>query len=119
MSIQLTLLDVELTMKVLVESRAGPVNHQRALYSNQLFIVQCPLSIESKGVVMNEASLEFLQQLLEAPSPSGYEQPAQRVFRSYITPFSQVATDVIGNVFGFIPGVGENRPRVMLVGHSD
>lgn len=68
---------------------------------------------------MREASFEFLQQLLAAPSPSGYEQPAQRIFRSYITPFSEVATDVMGNVFGFIQGAGENRPRVMLVGHSD
>ena len=68
---------------------------------------------------MREASFEFLQQLLAAPSPSGYEQPAQRIFRSYIAPFSDVATDVMGNVFGMIQGVGQNRPRVMLVGHSD
>jgi putative aminopeptidase FrvX len=68
---------------------------------------------------MREASFEFLQQLVAAPSPSGYEQPAQRIFRSYIEPFSTVATDVMGNVFGFIQGVGQNRPRVMLVGHSD
>jgi putative aminopeptidase FrvX len=68
---------------------------------------------------MREASFEFLQQLLAAPSPSGYEQPAQRIFRSYIAPFSDVATDVMGNVFGFIQGEGQNRPRVMLVGHSD
>jgi putative aminopeptidase FrvX len=68
---------------------------------------------------MREASFEFLQQLLAAPSPSGYEQPAQRIFRSYIAPFSDVATDVMGNVFGMIQGAGQNRPRVMLVGHSD
>jgi putative aminopeptidase FrvX len=68
---------------------------------------------------MREASFEFLQQLLAAPSPSGYEQPAQRVFRSYISSFSQVGTDVMGNVFGVIQGAGQNRPRVMLVGHSD
>ena len=68
---------------------------------------------------MREASFEFLQQLLAAPSPSGYEQPAQRIFRSYITPFCEVATDVMGNVFGFIQGAGEDRPKVMLVGHSD
>jgi len=68
---------------------------------------------------MREASFNFLQQLLAAPSPSGYEQPAQRIFRAYIDPFSQVATDVMGNVFGMIQGAGENRPRVMLVGHSD
>ncbi|MBJ6727743.1 M42 family metallopeptidase [Geomesophilobacter sediminis] len=68
---------------------------------------------------MREASIEFLQQLLQAPSPSGYEQPAQRIFRSYIAPFAQVTSDVMGNVFGFIPGAGDNLPRVMLVGHSD
>jgi putative aminopeptidase FrvX len=68
---------------------------------------------------MREASYEFLQQLVAAPSPSGYEQPAQRIFRSYISSFSQVGTDVMGNVFGMIQGVGEARPRVMLVGHSD
>jgi putative aminopeptidase FrvX len=68
---------------------------------------------------MREASFEFLQQLVAAPSPSGYEQPAQRIFRSYISQFSQVGTDVMGNVFGMIQGVGEDRPKVMLVGHSD
>jgi endoglucanase len=68
---------------------------------------------------MREASFEFLQELLAAPSPSGYEQPAQRIFRSYIAPFAEVTTDVMGNVFGKIEGVGGNRPRVMLVGHSD
>lgn len=68
---------------------------------------------------MREASFEFLKQMVEAPSPSGYEAPAQRVFRSYISPFSQVATDVMGNVFGLIQGVGDKRLRVMLVGHSD
>ena len=68
---------------------------------------------------MRDESFEFLQQLLAAPSPSGYEQPAQRIFRSYIEPYSDVATDVMGNVFGMIQGVGERRPRVMLVGHCD
>ncbi|UFS68986.1 M42 family metallopeptidase [Geomonas sp. RF6] len=68
---------------------------------------------------MREASFEFLKALVQAPSPSGYEQPAQRVFRAYIEQYSQVATDVMGNVFGLIQGEGERRPRVMLVGHSD
>ncbi|NVN99592.1 MAG: M42 family metallopeptidase [Geobacteraceae bacterium] len=68
---------------------------------------------------MREESLEFLQELLKAPSPSGYEQPAQRVFRSYIEPFSTVTTDVMGNVYGHIQAVSDSAPRVMLVGHSD
>ncbi len=68
---------------------------------------------------MREESLKFLKELLSAPSPSGYEQPAQRLFRAYIEPFAAVTTDVLGNVYGNIPGAGEGSPRVMLVGHSD
>lgn len=68
---------------------------------------------------MQEKSLSFLQDLVAAPSPSGYEQPAQRVFREYVSRFSMVSTDVMGNVIGYVPGVGENRMRVMLVGHID
>jgi len=68
---------------------------------------------------MRKESFEFLSRLVEAPSPSGYEQPAQRVFRAYIEKSSTVTTDVMGNVYGMIEGEGQERPRVMLVGHSD
>lgn len=68
---------------------------------------------------MRKESFDFLSRLVDAPSPSGYEQPAQRVFRSYIEGSSSVTTDVMGNVYGFIEGAGKNRPKVMLVGHSD
>lgn len=68
---------------------------------------------------MREESLQFFQELLCAPSPSGYEQPAQRVFRGYIEPYATVTTDVIGNVYGRIEGTATECPRVMLVGHSD
>ena len=71
------------------------------------------------GGFMRKESFEFLSQLVAAPSPSGYEQPAQRLFRSYIEPFSKVTGDVIGNVYGCIPGAGNDLPKVMLVGHSD
>lgn len=68
---------------------------------------------------MREESMQFFRSLLEAPSPSGYEQPAQRVFREYVAPYAQVTTDMLGNVVGFIPGLGDNKPKIMLVGHSD
>jgi len=68
---------------------------------------------------MRDESFKFLQELVAAPSPSGYEQPAQRVFRSYIAPFALVTQDVLGNVMGQIRGTGKDLPRVMLVGHSD
>ena len=68
---------------------------------------------------MRKESVAFLEKLLAAPSPSGYEQPAQRLFRDYVAPYCQVSSDVLGNVYGFIAGQGKNVPKVMLVGHSD
>jgi endoglucanase len=69
---------------------------------------------------MRKESLKFLEQLLDAPSPSGYEQPAQRVFREYVAPWcDEVTTDVLGNVFARVAGKGKDLPRVMVVGHTD
>ena len=69
---------------------------------------------------MRKESLKFLEKLLDAPSPSGYEQPAQRVFREYVAPFcDELTTDVMGNVFACITGKGKDLPRVMIVGHTD
>lgn len=68
---------------------------------------------------MRPKSFEFLKALAEAPSPSGYEQPAQKVFREYIRGCAdEVKTDVLGNTFGYIRGK-KNRPTVMLAGHCD
>lgn len=69
---------------------------------------------------MRKESLKFLEQLLDAPSPSGYEQPAQRVFRDYVAPYcDEITTDVMGNVFARVAGKGKDLPKVMIVGHTD
>ncbi len=55
---------------------------------------------------------------MAAPSPSGYEQPAQDVVRAYAAEFSdRVETDVMGNVLAIRNEKGS--PRVMLAGHCD
>ena len=61
---------------------------------------------------------EFLKDLLLAPSPSGYEQPVQKVVREYVKDFAdRVDTDVHGNV---IVGRNVDAPtRVLLAGHCD
>ena len=61
---------------------------------------------------------EFLKALLLAPSPSGYEQPAQALVREYVKGFAdQVTTDVHGNVIvAKNPGAAQ---RVLLAGHCD
>lgn len=67
---------------------------------------------------MNEASLRFLQELIAAPSPSGYEQPAQKVWRKYVKSFAdKLDHDVHGNSIAVRNPAG--KPRVMFAGHCD
>ena len=67
---------------------------------------------------MRPESLQFLRNLIETPSPSGFEQPVQRVVREYVAPYAdEVKTDVHGNVIAVKnPG---GYPRLMLAGHCD
>lgn len=68
---------------------------------------------------MNEQDFQFFKELVEAPSPSGFEQPAQRVIRKALADdVDDVRTDVMGNVIAHINGP-EGAPRLMLAGHCD
>ena len=67
---------------------------------------------------MDDTVFSFFKRLADAPSPSGYEQPAQRVWREYVAPHvDEVKSDVMGNTWGVLRG--PDRPRVMLAGHVD
>ncbi|MCW6508188.1 M42 family metallopeptidase [Lichenifustis flavocetrariae] len=67
---------------------------------------------------MRAASLEFLKDIVNAPSPSGYEQPAARVYRAYTEAIAdRVTTDVHGNVAAVIHP--DAPMRIMLAGHMD
>jgi tetrahedral aminopeptidase len=67
---------------------------------------------------MDTASKEFLKELVETPSPSGYEHDVQKLVRGRIRPWcDSVRTDVMGNVFGIRNPKG--KPRIMLAGHCD
>jgi endoglucanase len=67
---------------------------------------------------MQDASFTFLKDLLQTPSPSGYERPVQDVVRAWAAPYAdEVRTDRHGNVIAVLhPG---GQPRVMLAGHCD
>src|SRR3954471_7620790 len=67
---------------------------------------------------MEAAARDFLIELLETPSPSGYERPIQDVVRAYVADFADsVTTDLHGNV---IAAKNPDAPfRVMLAGHCD
>lgn len=67
---------------------------------------------------MRQESYEFLRNILEAPSPSGYEQPVQRLVRERMADHAdEITTDVSGNVTVSLNPDG--APSVMLAGHSD
>jgi endoglucanase len=60
----------------------------------------------------------FLERLLDAPGPSGFEVRAARVWREEAELFAEkVWTDVHGNSFAAVQP--DARPRVMLAGHID
>jgi len=67
---------------------------------------------------MDERSRKFLRQILETPSPSGYERPVQDLVREYVADFAdEVTTDLHGNV---IAAANTSAPmRVMFAGHCD
>src|SRR5260370_42612831 len=67
---------------------------------------------------MLEASFTFLQNLLQTPSPSGYERPVQDLVRAWAHPYAdEVRTDRHGNVIAAVHP--EGQPRIMLAGHCD
>ncbi len=68
---------------------------------------------------MNENDFKFFKELIEAPSPSGFEQPAQRVIREALADVADdIRTDVMGNVVAHVKGP-QGAPRLMLAGHCD
>src|SRR5215472_2903376 len=73
---------------------------------------------------MHDSSLAFLKDLLETPSPSGYERPVQDVVRAWAGEFAdEVRTDRHGNVIAIRrpsqEHAGDRPPRFMLAGHCD
>lgn len=67
---------------------------------------------------MRKESLNFLQKLIETPSPSGFEGPVQEAWLHRTAPFSdETRVDVHGNAIAILNPKGS--PRVMLAGHCD
>ncbi|MBW6514053.1 MAG: M42 family metallopeptidase [Candidatus Syntrophosphaera sp.] len=66
----------------------------------------------------NAKNLKFLKDLVSAPSPSGFEAPAQKVVREYLKPYAdKISSDANGNLIALKKGSG--KTRVMVVGHAD
>jgi endoglucanase len=67
---------------------------------------------------MRDESVQFLERLVNTPSPSGHEARGQRVWLDYVTPFAdETFSDAYGNTVAVLNKGGS--PRVMLAAHAD
>jgi len=70
---------------------------------------------------MNDAAKEFLFNLLNTPSPTGFEAPGQRVWADFVRLHADhVENDAYGTAWATVDGTdGEAAPRLMLDAHVD
>ncbi|MDZ4700929.1 MAG: M42 family metallopeptidase [Rhodothermales bacterium] len=70
---------------------------------------------------MTAADKAFLFQLLDTPSPSGFESAGQRIWAGYLRRHAdRVESDHYGNVWATLDGSAkDNAPRLMLEAHAD
>lgn len=67
---------------------------------------------------MRQQSLEFLKEIVNTPSPSGFEEFAADVYTRYTSTYAdQVSTDVHGNTTAVLNPNAEMK--IMLAGHMD
>ena len=70
---------------------------------------------------MNDAAKSFLFDLLNTPSPTGFEAPGQRVWTNYIRSHADaVDNDSYGTAWATVNGTGgDGAPRLMFDAHVD
>ena len=67
---------------------------------------------------MNKRSLQFLETLVNTPSPSGHESRGLRVWLDYVSQYAdETYSDAYGNCVAVLNKGG--GPRLMLAGHAD
>ena len=67
---------------------------------------------------MTKDDREFLFNLLQTPSPTGFEMPGQRVWADHLRPFAtEVACDAYGSTWARLEG--KSQHTVMLAAHAD
>ncbi|HUD82255.1 MAG TPA: hypothetical protein VMQ67_02080, partial [Candidatus Saccharimonadales bacterium] len=67
---------------------------------------------------MHSESLQFLERLVNTPSPSGHEARGQRVWLDYVKGFAdETFSDAYGNTVAVLNKGGS--PRLMLAAHAD
>ncbi len=68
--------------------------------------------------ILNDASLKFLEQYLNNPSPTGYEWEGQKLWMDYLKPYvDEFFTDTYGTAVGVINP--DAKFKVVIEGHAD
>lgn len=69
---------------------------------------------------MTKADRSFLFDLLNTPSPTGFESPGQKVWAGYLKKHADnVQADAYGNTWATIEGADPKAPTIMLEAHAD
>ncbi|MHA3771577.1 M42 family metallopeptidase [Verrucomicrobiota bacterium sgz303538] len=69
---------------------------------------------------MNDQTKAFLFELLDTPSPTGFEVAGQRKWAGYVRQFAdRVENDAYGTAWATLEGRGEKPKRIMLEAHAD
>ena len=69
---------------------------------------------------MTDDAKSFFFELLDTPSPTGFETPGQRVWAEYVRNYADaVEADAYGTAWATLEGTAEDAPRVMLDAHAD
>ncbi|MCL2324504.1 MAG: M20/M25/M40 family metallo-hydrolase [Actinomycetia bacterium] len=69
---------------------------------------------------MKRTDLAFLKELIEAPSPTGWEKPAADVLRARLEGAAdEIRVDTLGSVHAYLRGSDPQAPSVALAAHID
>ncbi len=68
---------------------------------------------------MTSNSQAFLFDLLNTPSPTGFESAGQRKWANHLRPFSRVESDAYGSAWATIEGSDDKAPTLMIEAHAD
>lgn len=67
---------------------------------------------------MTESTLNYLRQIIDTPSPSGYEEQVQELFQQQARNLGvETATDALGNIVAHIPS--PDNPKLLITAHID
>lgn len=69
---------------------------------------------------MKKRHVKFLKQLVETPSPTGFEEPAAALVRERLSEVAdEISTDTMGSVAAVLEGTDPAAPSLMLAAHMD